>query len=692
MKDKKQKTVVGQEADWCDDARSGSDSECSQESAASEKAEPPTGLLERWKRVPIDPAARLSEAIEEAMRAAHGRLVDPNWIARALYGGGWRIRFGDLCDLGVESLCNVELLPGREKLELYRRVVSEGLRRKYCPEGVVRVREGHKKLLCLAEGGEVEREALPELFDSMRVLNSEGRFVDTLMEGLFAQFKVSALALREWRKNPASHRGAYPQELAIEVVARLLNAEFRGEQLQMREWHLELQDAFALPRVGVDKSDLLLRSRRRLHEVRVSVASRKTAAEALFRQVLLERFGMDEDESMCCFGLFALALYGGEAESRTLQLLQWQFLERAKDELHADDEQMRIFAEICCVECQKEGLNLQTARQPAVMWCGAAQAEAVAPKYIEQITLYGKVAKGGVAGSLGHLRVERYYELNQPRPHVLWTSADKKRAATTFFFRVRAPCTLEHPLYCLATTDKSSRVAQGEKGATINWPLGTEKLRLVLSRNVVGAESLAPEAVTLVLREWSGKGEGVVLVLCEGYLMGEAVIDNVSQLPIDKKANNYALRLYLGSTMFAETILCISRLNWVTLEMTELDPNLPWAPQNLVGLVEARVADFFAAAQSGPAESGATQQEQPRQEQRPQPLVHPSVAQFVRAVALQLAFGKGGRPRLSCSLRMDDLASASFVLQQHMQHECNEAAADARDRKAAVEEDEKMWA
>ncbi len=178
-----------------------------------------------------------------------------------------------------------------------------------------------------------------------------------------------------------------------------------------------------------------------------------------------------------------------------------------------------------------------------------------------------------------------------------------------------------------------------------------------------------------------------MLVLSEGYLMGEAVIDNYSHLPIDKKANTYALRLYTGFKLIAETTLCISRLQAVAFEMKELDPKLPWAPQNLAGLVQLRLEAFLASVASAQPVSGATQPQQQQQRQC-QPLVHPSVAQFVRAVAQQLAFGKGGRPRLQRSLRMDDLACASFQLEQHLRHECNEAAADDRDRRAAAQDED----
>jgi hypothetical protein len=62
-----------------------------------------------------------------------------------------------------------------------------------------------------------------------------------------------------------------------------------------------------------------------------------------------------------------------------------------------------------------------------------------------------------------------------------------------------------------------------------------------------------------------------------------------------------------------------------------------------------------------------------------------SVAPFVLTVAAWLAFvGGAARPQLSGRLRVDDLASVAYALQQRLQIECAEVAADARDRERAA--------
>jgi hypothetical protein len=67
------------------------------------------------------------------------------------------------------------------------------------------------------------------------------------------------------------------------------------------------------------------------------------------------------------------------------------------------------------------------------------------------------------------------------------------------------------------------------------------------------------------------------------------------------------------------------------------------------------------------------------------------VAPFVRAVAAWMAVA-GSRRELLARLRVDDLVSVAYAVQQRMRVECAEAAADIRDRaqlpKEADEEDD----
>ncbi len=55
-----------------------------------------------------------------------------------------------------------------------------------------------------------------------------------------------------------------------------------------------------------------------------------------------------------------------------------------------------------------------------------------------------------------------------------------------------------------------------------------------------------------------------------------------------------------------------------------------------------------------------------------------SVAPFVRAVAAWMA--RGGRPHRREQLAADDLVCVAYSLQQSLQLECAEVAADGRDR------------
>jgi hypothetical protein len=599
----------------------------------------------------------------QAMRAANGRAVDRRWIAQRLQDGGWPLLFGDR-----ELLKVLKLPTDKGQLrKLYTRRVRRALNWERRPSEVVVVADQRKEALyrlASDDDDQIPREELRGVLE--RLLPSEDAFATPLQGALFKRLGVSLVSLRVWRDSaPDDTTHAYPQEVAIDCVARLLGLDWQGRVLEMPEWRLELPPPQAFPQVEWGAGgDVVLRTRRNVEEGRVAAADRQLLAEAALQKLLAEH--LPDEPSTGCAGLLLLGLYRSNVTPpRARPLLAEQLWQLAAEELHATPRQVRALFDRMAATAAAVGLELLAVPEMIIVRHVEVPAAAAAVAEKSEMELYRLAHRGG-----GTRRHPHYYRARSDQPvRAVSDCGNRKRSTTIFFFRVRAPCPLDLPPQCL---QGPLNVPAGKEGARFAWPLGGEALRVALE-----GEGEMPPGAKLCLRDWSG--DGGALVLGEGFLMGEVWL--YADSPLE---GHFTVSLKLGATLLGRAELLLLRGSQKPPDKeSELDETLPWSPASLQRRMR-KAPSVVPAPESSPTAASTPVAE-------PAPVadacVAASVAPFVRAVAAWMAVA-GHRPELLGRLRVDDLVAVAYAVQQRMRVECAEVAADIRDRAQLPKEDD----
>jgi hypothetical protein len=644
-------------------------------SSASEKnddsvTKPPLlRKAEAPKTVNLSPELFLMDAVLEVMRHSYGRYVSCGWVGRSLLHRGWQPRFGDFCDLS-------QVMPAtREESEKFFENLVRCALVNVSNSPIVVVKTSSIQWVFVIGEDYLLRRDLEEVYDLLDPINSDtGRIKNSMLEGLFANEGVSATMLIKWRKGNAQSRlkRAFPTELALDVVARTVGLTIGGCPLKLlalcdptedaREKTLDFdvfEDNVAFWTMNEDGS-LELCSRRGLFVARITAANRQLLHEASILQ-LLKHFRVNEMSPV--FGLCLVALYASSIPQTMLSVLQSQLFEEATLDLHCNEEQMLLFADQVCEFNWRSNCSFVRDRLPALLFWQRRGPSVEAPVLVSEkvalIDVYRAVKKG--RGKERMLLMPSGENCVSVGSEVF----DPKNAPSRIFFRVRLPIEAAYPLCCLATSPVANVVRQN--GGLVFAMHEGRSLRLVLSRREAYFDNHVDPSTCLVLESWNEAGG--VLVVQEGFLMGMGELNQTG--PRLNKKKCLALKVLLDEVVVAETMLWIttSGFNVKTTIVEELNPELEWAPQNLLKTVRESSGNV--------ATVPVDESEVPH---NPAVLICPEVGEFVMEVGWHMMFGGSDRNNENYGqLRADDLVRISAVVQQSLQDECFALASDLMD-------------